>query len=45
MIDIVVADDQDLVRAGLRALLITDPELAVVAEARTGQEAVDQTWT
>jgi len=36
---IVLADDQELVRAGLRALLERDPGLAVVGEAADGDEA------
>jgi DNA-binding NarL/FixJ family response regulator len=37
---VVIADDQELVRAGLRALLERDPELAVVGEAADGAAAV-----
>ncbi|MGJ9413041.1 response regulator [Aeromicrobium sp. CF4.19] len=40
MIRVLIADDQDLVRAGLRALLANDSEFTVVAEAATGDEAV-----
>lgn len=40
MITVLLADDQDLVRAGLRALLGGDDELKVVAEAPDGQEAL-----
>lgn len=40
MIRVLLADDQDLVRAGLRALLAHDPELDVVAEAASGSAAV-----
>lgn len=40
MTRVLLADDQDLVRAGLRTLLGNDPELEVVAEARDGNEAV-----
>lgn len=40
MIRVLIVDDQDLVRAGLRALLVNDPELTVVAEAATGEEAI-----
>jgi len=39
-IRIVIADDQALVRAGFRMILATQPDLAVVAEAANGQEAV-----
>jgi DNA-binding NarL/FixJ family response regulator len=37
---VVVADDQDLVRSGIVALLGTDPAFEVVGEARQGEEAV-----
>ncbi|MEU8245588.1 response regulator transcription factor [Nonomuraea sp. NPDC048916] len=40
MITILLADDQPLVRAGLRALLDTEDDLSVVAEAADGIEAV-----
>lgn len=40
MITVVLADDNDLVRAGLRTLLGHDPELTVVAEATDGARAV-----
>lgn len=40
MIDVLLVDDQDLVRAGLRALLVNDPGLTVVAEAANGEEAI-----
>ncbi|WP_017590498.1 response regulator [Nocardiopsis ganjiahuensis] len=38
---VLVADDQDLLRGSLRMLVDSDPALTVVAEARTGREAVD----
>jgi DNA-binding NarL/FixJ family response regulator len=38
---IVIADDHDLTRAGLRSVLAQDPALELVGEARTGREAVD----
>ena len=38
---ILVADDQELVRAGFIAVLGTQPDFDVVAEAATGREAVD----
>lgn len=41
MIRIVIADDHPVVRAGLRALLDAEPDLDVVGEAATPQEAVD----
>lgn len=39
MIDVVVADDQDLIRAGLRVIIDTEPDMRVVGEARDGAEA------
>ncbi|PXA70643.1 response regulator [Cryobacterium arcticum] len=41
MIRVVVADDQQLIRAGFRSLLESEPDLEVVAEAGTGRDAVD----
>ena len=40
MIRVVLADDHNLVRAGLRALLETLPDVEVVAEAADGRDAV-----
>ncbi len=40
-VSVVIADDQALVRAGFRVLVNTAPDLKVVGEAGTGQEAVD----
>lgn len=40
-IRVVVADDQDLVRAGLVMILGAQPDLEVVGEAADGQEALD----
>lgn len=42
MIRLLLVDDQDLIRRGLKALLGTDPTLEVVGEAGNGQEAVTQ---
>ncbi|GLY94252.1 response regulator transcription factor [Actinoplanes sp. NBRC 103695] len=39
-ITVLLADDQQLVRAGFRSLLRRDREISVVAEASTGDEAV-----
>jgi DNA-binding NarL/FixJ family response regulator len=39
-IRVLVADDQTLVRAGLRTLLESDHDLQVVGEAADGAEAV-----
>lgn len=38
---LVVADDHELVRRGLRGLLATDPNLEVVGEATNGREALE----
>ena len=40
-IRVIVADDERLVRAGLRLIIGAEPDLAVVAEACDGREAVD----
>jgi DNA-binding NarL/FixJ family response regulator len=42
MIKILIADDHEVVRAGLRALLSEQPNWQVVAEAADGKEAVAQ---
>ena len=39
-IGVVVADDQAVVRAGFRALIDSEPDLAVLGEAANGSEAV-----
>ncbi|MHA6757771.1 response regulator [Streptacidiphilus sp. PAMC 29251] len=38
---VALADDQPLIRSGLRVLIADTPDLEVVGEAATGQEAVD----
>jgi DNA-binding NarL/FixJ family response regulator len=43
VINVLLADDQDLVREGLRMLIDADPDLAVVGEARNGVEAITRT--
>jgi DNA-binding NarL/FixJ family response regulator len=43
VIRVLVADDEPVVRAGVRAVLAADDGLDVVAEAGTGREAVDLT--
>ncbi len=40
MIRVVIADDQQLIRAGFRALLDAEPGIVVVGEAATGREVV-----
>ncbi|MDH6123596.1 response regulator transcription factor [Kitasatospora sp. GP82] len=39
-ITVLIADDEELVRAGFRVLVNSAPDLDVVGEARTGEEAV-----
>jgi two-component system, NarL family, response regulator LiaR len=41
MIKVLICDDQDLVREGLRAILGTDSDLTVVGVANDGSEALD----
>jgi two-component system response regulator NreC len=43
VIRVLLADDHDILRDGLRALLEMAGDIAVVGEARTGREAVDAT--
>jgi DNA-binding NarL/FixJ family response regulator len=43
MITVALADDQALVRAGFRALLDSEDDIRVVAEAADGEEAVELT--
>lgn len=40
MINVLVVDDQAMVRSGLRLILESEPDLTVVAEAENGEEAV-----
>lgn len=42
---VVLADDHDILRQGLKMLLSLHPEIEVVGEARTGHEAVTQVRT
>ena len=41
MIRVLLADDEAMIRAGLKAVLATDPGITVVAEAGDGREAVE----
>ncbi len=41
MIRLLLVDDQNLIRRGLRALLKTDPDLEIVGEAENGRDAID----
>jgi len=43
VISVLIADDQDLVREGLRMLLEAEPDITVAGEAGTGLEAVAAT--
>ncbi|MER5883928.1 response regulator transcription factor [Streptomyces sp. NPDC001941] len=40
-IRVVIADDEPLIRAGIRMILTSDPGIEVVAEARDGREVVE----
>lgn len=42
-IQLLVADDHALFRDGVKALLAATPDVVVVGEAETGEEAIDQT--
>jgi DNA-binding NarL/FixJ family response regulator len=39
---VLIADDEELMRAGLIELLTADPEIEIIGQAATGREAVDQ---
>jgi two-component system response regulator NreC len=41
MTDIVLADDHEVVRQGLRALLEAEPDFVIVGEASNGKEAIE----
>ena len=43
MIQVLIADDQELVRAGLRMILDAQPDIEVVADVEDGRAAVRQT--
>src|ERR671931_824613 len=38
---VVIADDHELARLGLRTMLVPEPDLEIVGEATTGREAVE----
>jgi DNA-binding NarL/FixJ family response regulator len=42
MIRLLIVDDQNLIRQGLRALLELEPDLQIVGEAENGQIAIEQ---
>lgn len=42
MISVLLVDDQNLIRQGLKALLELEPDLAVVGEAENGAIAIDR---
>ena len=44
-ISVVIADDQDLVRTGLRMILDAQEGIEVIGEARNGREAIDMART
>ncbi|MFE1291281.1 response regulator [Streptomyces sp. NPDC058751] len=41
MIRVLLADDETIIRAGVRSILTTEPDIEVVAEAADGREAVE----
>jgi len=41
VIRVVLADDEAMIRVGVRSILTTDPEIEVVAEAADGHEAIE----
>jgi len=40
-ITVLLVDDHTIVRQGLRALLLSEGDISIVAEAQTGREAVE----
>jgi DNA-binding NarL/FixJ family response regulator len=42
-IHVILADDHDILRQGLKLLLEAQPDIQVIGEARTGTEAIEQT--
>lgn len=45
MIRILIADDHGVVRKGLVQLIVENPNMKVVGEAASGQEALDLAWS
>lgn len=45
MTRVLIADDDDLMRAGLVELLSIDPAIEIVGEAATGRQAIERTRT
>lgn len=45
MINILLVDDQNLIRQGLKALLELEPDLQIIGEAENGQLAIDLVQT
>jgi DNA-binding NarL/FixJ family response regulator len=43
MTRVLIADDDDLMRAGLAELLTADPEIDIVGQASTGRQAIERT--
>jgi len=42
LVRVLIADDDDLMRAGLKAVLSTDPAIDLIGEAADGRAAIDQ---
>jgi DNA-binding NarL/FixJ family response regulator len=45
VISVLIADDQELVRSGFKLMLDVEPDIAVIAEAADGADAVEQART
>lgn len=41
MIRVLIAEDQEIVRRGLKSLLTTQPDIEIIGEAEDGQQAID----
>jgi two-component system, NarL family, invasion response regulator UvrY len=44
LIRVLIADDHGIVRKGMKQILSRTPDIEVVSEASTGQEALDKIW-